>query len=300
MARAAFRTRPERHFVVIRNAAMRDPSLSLKAKGMLALMMTFSESWTYYLSQLVELSADGRDATRQAVKELISAGYVKRERQRDDGGKLRESLYYVSDEKVVQDDASTKDGFSNVGFPNVGKSDTKKNNEKKTNEEERSSKAKRLDINSMERDAVAKVMVQLWNENCGPLPSVRTLTSARRKKLLKFYDEIGSEDALEMFEKAVKVVASDDFWRAKRLTLDNLLVDGRVVQKAEMAPEEKSEAKPNQGDIVVFVDLSSPRQPQLEGLVVGVNGASIKVRLHDGDKERDIPLGSVVQVRGSA
>lgn len=290
MPPAGFRTRPERHFVIIRNAAMRDPSLSLKAKGMLALMMTFSESWTYYLSQLIELSTDGRDATRQAVKELIAAGYVKRERQRDEGGKLRESMYYVSDERAVQDSVSTTDGFSNVGFPNVGKSATKKNNEKKTSEEERSSASAK----QMERDAVAKVMVELWNENCGSLPSVRTMTGARKRKLLKFYDEIG-EDALEMFEKAVKVVALDDFWRSKRLTLDNLLVDGRVVQKAEMAPEEKPVIKPEVGVSVVFVDMTSPRQPELEGKVIGVNGERVTVEV--GDREHAVPVSNVVRVR---
>src|SRR5690606_18767123 len=44
-----YRNRPTRDYTVLRNAALRNPALSLKAKGALALMLTFPDDWEYHL-----------------------------------------------------------------------------------------------------------------------------------------------------------------------------------------------------------------------------------------------------------
>lgn len=125
-----YRNRPRRDYTVLRNAALRDTKLSLKAKGCLALMLTFPDDWAYHLGHLETLSRDGRDALRAAIRELENAGYIERHQTRGPGGRLAEAEYRVSDDVRVAVDgkavdgnavhgpseqASTVDGFSVAG-----------------------------------------------------------------------------------------------------------------------------------------------------------------------------------------
>lgn len=79
-------------------------------------------------------------------------------------------------------------------------------------------------------DAV-DVFLELWNANCGRLPQCRTLTKKRRKGIQQFISEV--DDPEGAFVAAVREVASDPFWLEKGYNIDNLLVQGRVVEKAE-------------------------------------------------------------------
>lgn len=74
------RRKKTEQFTQINNAPLRDPNLSLKAKGLLALMMSVSEDWVFHLKWLIKQSKDGRDATRAALKELEEHRYVIRRR----------------------------------------------------------------------------------------------------------------------------------------------------------------------------------------------------------------------------
>lgn len=95
--RAGIRVRPREQFVMIRNAAMRDKQLSLKAKGLLGVMLTYPDDWTFYMEHLEKQSRDGRDATRSAMKELIAAGYVIRRVARDENGRVNGWVHLVAD-----------------------------------------------------------------------------------------------------------------------------------------------------------------------------------------------------------
>jgi len=125
--RAGFRNRPRRDFTILRNAALRDARLSLKAKGMLALMMSFPDDWTYHLDHLEGLSTDGRDATRGAVRELEAAGYVSRLQGRTPDGRLAAAHFEVADDPSTVDglsgDGSSGDGLSGAGKPAATKTD---------------------------------------------------------------------------------------------------------------------------------------------------------------------------------
>jgi len=122
-----YRNRPTRDYTVVRNAALRNPALSLKAKGALAMMLTFPDDWEYHLTHLEALSRDGRDALRAAIRELEDAGYITRRQTRKPDGTLGDSEYNVTDDvrtadgkpvhgaKRVQNGASTVDGLSVAG-----------------------------------------------------------------------------------------------------------------------------------------------------------------------------------------
>jgi DNA-binding MarR family transcriptional regulator len=74
------------------NEPVQDPSLSWAAKGLLAYLLSLPEKWEPHLRELFTRSAGGRRATEAAMKELIAAGYVKKEQGEN---KRRDTKYTV-------------------------------------------------------------------------------------------------------------------------------------------------------------------------------------------------------------
>lgn len=121
-------------FTMLSNAMLRDNRLSLKAKGLLGLMLSFPDDWQYYMEQLETYSTDGRDAHRSAARELITLGYVQRHQTRDEKGLLAPYSYAVSDEiedrpEIVSPSANGKSG---AGLSGAGKTPTTNTDHTKT------------------------------------------------------------------------------------------------------------------------------------------------------------------------
>ena len=85
---AVFRVEKTRNYTVMSNYHLRDKSLSLKAKGLLSLMLSLPEEWDYTTKGLAYICKDGVDSIRTAVRELESAGYIVRQRERHADGML--------------------------------------------------------------------------------------------------------------------------------------------------------------------------------------------------------------------
>lgn len=81
---------------------------------------------------------------------------------------------------------------------------------------------------------IHEVLLAAWNTHRGPLPAVQVLTEKRRKGLRSFLKEVpAGADPVAVFTAAVREVARDSFWAERKYNLDNLLVAGRVIEKAE-------------------------------------------------------------------
>ena len=83
------------------NFHLRDTSLSLKAKGLLSLMLSLPETWDYTAKGLSRICKDGVDSICATVKELEKAGYVQRRRLRDELGRLAEVEYTILEEPII-------------------------------------------------------------------------------------------------------------------------------------------------------------------------------------------------------
>lgn len=76
------------------NYHLRDKRLSLKAKGLLSVILSLPEGWDYTISGLAVICDTGRDAIRAAIGELEKAGYITR-RQINQGGKFGANQYII-------------------------------------------------------------------------------------------------------------------------------------------------------------------------------------------------------------
>ena len=85
---AVFRVEKTRNYTVMSNYHLRDKSLSLKAKGLLSLMLSLPEDWDYTTRGLAYICKDGVDSICATVRELEDAGYIVRARERHADGTL--------------------------------------------------------------------------------------------------------------------------------------------------------------------------------------------------------------------
>ena len=85
---AVFRIEKTRDYTVMSNHHLRDKSLSLKAKGLLSLMLSLPEEWDYTTKGLARICKDGVDSICAGVRELEEHGYVIRQRVRNPNGQL--------------------------------------------------------------------------------------------------------------------------------------------------------------------------------------------------------------------
>ena len=92
---AVFRINKTRDYTVMSNHHLRNTSLSLKAKGLLSLMLSLPDNWDYTTKGLAAICKDGIDSICSAVKELEQHGYIVRERVRNDKGQLTTIEYTI-------------------------------------------------------------------------------------------------------------------------------------------------------------------------------------------------------------
>lgn len=82
------------------NHHLRNTELSLKAKGLLSLMLSLPEDWDYTTKGLAHICKDGVDSITTALKELERHGYLTRQRLRYDNGQLGDIEYTIHEQPV--------------------------------------------------------------------------------------------------------------------------------------------------------------------------------------------------------
>lgn len=92
---AVFRVEKTRDYTVMANHHLKNRALTLKAKGLLSLMLSLPEDWDYTLKGLSLISVEGIDAIREAVRELEYAGYIIRSRERNGKVQLKGTEYVI-------------------------------------------------------------------------------------------------------------------------------------------------------------------------------------------------------------
>lgn len=99
---AVFRIEKNRDYTVMSNHHLRNKALSLKAKGLLSLMLSLPDDWDYTLAGLAHICKDGIDSISSAVKELENASYIQRRRIRNAKGQLAEIEYTILESPIME------------------------------------------------------------------------------------------------------------------------------------------------------------------------------------------------------
>ena len=107
---AVFRIERTRDYTVMSNHHLRNANLSLKAKGLLSMMLSLPEDWNYTTRGLAKICKEGVDAIGAALRELEGAGYIVRHQRRDKSGRITDTEYVIYEQP--QPDMSQPDTAS--------------------------------------------------------------------------------------------------------------------------------------------------------------------------------------------
>ena len=92
------RVHKNKNFTVMSNHHFKEKKMSLKAKGLLSLMLSLPDSWNYSISGLVTLSKDGKDSVMSALSELEKFGYLARVQLTNSKGQFNGVEYNIFEE----------------------------------------------------------------------------------------------------------------------------------------------------------------------------------------------------------
>lgn len=143
---AVIRVIKNRNYTVMSNTHLKDKRLSLKAIGLLSVVLSLPDDWHYTINGLVGIVKDGERAVNGALSELKENGYLRIEKLYPNKGvrskfeyqyifsETPQDLQNVPLEQDLQNVALQNVGLQNVALQNVGTyKDTNKPNTNKLN-----------------------------------------------------------------------------------------------------------------------------------------------------------------------
>lgn len=82
-------------------------SLSLKAKGLLSVILSLPENWNYTTRGLASICKEGVDCISATLSELEQNGYIVRNRLRDEKGRITDTEYVIYEKPVAAPKAAS-------------------------------------------------------------------------------------------------------------------------------------------------------------------------------------------------
>lgn len=158
---ATFRVNKTSDYTVISNYHLREKGMSLKAKGLLTLMLSLPENWDYSISGLASICAENETAIKTGLNELKKFGYLRISKifpNKKRGNKKIEYIYEIfekpldkrqkeqtTEEQTLESQVVENQGVENLplesqAVENQGQLNTKELNTNKLNTKEVSTK----------------------------------------------------------------------------------------------------------------------------------------------------------------
>ena len=139
------------NYTVMSNHHFKEKGMSLKAKGLLSLMLSLPDDWNYSISGLVTLSKDGKDSVMSALAELEEFGYLIRHRKTNNKGQFSGVEYNIFEEPQKEIPVAGKQNSDNQheekqNAENPSQLNTNKLNKKELNNNILNTKEKDLSV----------------------------------------------------------------------------------------------------------------------------------------------------------
>ena len=116
---AVFRIEKTQNYTVMSNHHLRNMDLSLKSKGLLSMMLSLPEDWNYTTRGLAKICKEGTDSISSALRELERAGYIVRNRLRDNKGKIVDVEYVIYETPRLPEPDVPDEGAPGAACPNT-------------------------------------------------------------------------------------------------------------------------------------------------------------------------------------
>jgi hypothetical protein len=92
---SVIRVNKTKNYTVLSNYHFKEKNMTLKAKGLLSLMLSLPDTWNYTVAGLVSLSKDGKDSVMSGLSELEKFGYLIRTQKTNEKGQFSGIEYHI-------------------------------------------------------------------------------------------------------------------------------------------------------------------------------------------------------------
>jgi len=119
---SVIRVNKTKNYTVMSNEHLKDKRLSLKAKGLLSVMLSLPDTWDYSISGLVAICKESETAVKSTLSELKSCGYLvvtKKMPNETESGRI-EYVYDIFEKAQAGKQEVEKQGVENLGVENLG------------------------------------------------------------------------------------------------------------------------------------------------------------------------------------
>ena len=234
------RVNKTKDYTVMSNYHLRETNMSLKAKGLLSLMLSLHDNWDYSVAGLVAICKENETSIKSALKELDNFGYLRVTKLLPNKDDNRTTISYIYDifEKPLENQGVDYQGVGflgvdNLGLENQGQLNTNKLNTNKLNTNNthipklplpkisvsENFGTENLDTNNnnyknnnyynnnniTHRNETEKFDCQkvadAFNETCVSLPRVTKLTDKRKKAIKSILKKHSFEELKNIFKK---------------------------------------------------------------------------------------------------
>ncbi len=103
-----FRVEKNRDYTTMANYHLRDRNLSLKAKGLLSLMLSLPDDWEYSVVGFAQICKDGVSSIRATMKELQQNHYLTLVQSRDEYGRMSRNEYTIYEKPLSEEPHTEK------------------------------------------------------------------------------------------------------------------------------------------------------------------------------------------------
>ena len=111
---SVMRVKKDKNYSVISNCLLRDKDISLKAKGLLCVMLSLPDKWEFSIAGLAAISHEGETSIRSTLKELEQNRYLERGKVKDEKNKVIGWDYIVYEKKFDEKERVYKDEANRV------------------------------------------------------------------------------------------------------------------------------------------------------------------------------------------
>lgn len=199
---AVIRIQKTDNYTVMSNHHLRNKDMSLKAKGLMSLMLSLPPNWDYSIGGLVAICKESHTSIRSAVKELEDNNYLIRERKNNEKG------YFVYEYTLYE-----------IPQPHTGNQHTAKVEADNTHTEDRRQISKEeLNTNKLSIDELSK--------------EINTISDVELRELYKDYVAMREEINAPLNVRGLKMLIkrcerlSKNNVRVQKIMLENSIVNG--------------------------------------------------------------------------
>ena len=82
------RVKKDKNYAVMSNYHFKDKALSLRAKGLLSLMLSLPDNWDYSINGLGSICKESRKIIRKTLQELKDNHYLEMKERHDENGRF--------------------------------------------------------------------------------------------------------------------------------------------------------------------------------------------------------------------